>query len=115
MEEELQWQNIEEQVRIIAARIWGKTAVSKVVHGVQIDCFVEKHDDYYCLVEVSKNNTLDKVRTDISKLASVGYALLSEGIYCEKYIVLTNEPTNSMRTTGEGSHVKVVRIREDVV
>lgn len=112
MEEELQWQNIEEQVRIIAARIWGKTAVSKVVHGVQIDCFVEKHNDYYYLVEVSKNNTLDKVRTDISKLASVGYALLSEGIYCEKYIVLTNEPTNSMRTTGEGSHVKVVSLLE---
>lgn len=112
MGKELQWQNVEEQVRVIASRIWGKPAISKTIDGVQIDCFVEKRNDYYCLVEVSKNNTLEKVRTDISKLASVSFGLLNKNIYSEKYIVLTNKPTDSMRTTGEGSHIKVLSLCE---
>lgn len=112
MKKKLSWQDIEEQVRKISTRIWGKTAISKVVEGVQIDSFVEKKSDYYCLVEVSKNNTLEKVRTDISKLSVVGTNLLGKGIYTEKYIVLSDTPTSSMRTTGEGANIKVLSLLE---
>ncbi|MCR4726501.1 MAG: hypothetical protein K5753_04705 [Clostridia bacterium] len=112
MEEKIKWQDVEEQVRKIASRIWGKPAFSKVIEGVQIDSYVEKNNDYYCLVEVSKNNTLDKIRTDISKLSSVGFALFSKNIYTEKYIVMTETPTNSMRTTGDAAKVTVMSLSE---
>ena len=65
----MSWKNLEDTVRNIASYIWDAPAISKTIDEVQIDCVVELRDDYLCLVEVSQNNTLEKVRTDISKLA----------------------------------------------
>ena len=108
----MDWKNLEESVRNIASRIWDLPAISKTINGVQIDCFVEQREDYWCLVEVSKNNTLEKVRTDISKLSALGYSLMGDGIYTEKYIVLSDKPTDSMRDTGAKSKITVLSVEE---
>lgn len=91
------WKNLEDTVRNIASYIWDVPAISKTIDEVQIDCVVELRNDYLCLIEVSQNNTLDKVRTDIAKLSALNFSLMGKGIYSEKYIVLSETPTNSMR------------------
>lgn len=65
-----------------------------------------------CLVEVTKNNTLEKVRNDITKLSAVGFTLLRDEIYSEKYIVLSGSPTNSMRELAAKSKIKILSFEE---
>ena len=108
----MEWKNLEDNVRSIASYIWDAAAISKTIEEVQIDCFVELRDDYLCLVEVSQNNTLDKVRTDIAKLSALNYTLMGKGIYSEKYIVLSETPTNSMRKLGKESKITVLSVDE---
>lgn len=108
----MSWKNLEDTVRNIASYIWDAPAISKTIDEVQIDCVVELRDDYLCLVEVSQNNTLEKVRTDISKLAALNFSLMGKGIYSEKYIVLSEKPTNSMRKLGNESKITVLSVDE---
>ena len=108
----MNWKNLEESVRNIATRIWDMPAISTTINGVQIDCFVKRREDYWCLVEVSTNNTLEKVRNDIAKLTSIGCALMGNGIYTEKYIVLSESPTDSMRETGAKAKITVLSVDE---
>lgn len=108
----MSWKNLEDTVRNIASYIWDAPAISKTIDEVQIDCVVELRDDYLCLVEVSQNNTLEKVRTDISKLAALSFTLMGKGIYSEKYIVLSEKPTNSMRELGNKSKITVLSVDE---
>lgn len=63
--------------------------------------------DYWILIEVTENEKLDKIRTDIAKLSTCKPFLFSQNIYCECYIVLGEEPTETMVTTGAGINVKV--------
>lgn len=108
----MSWKNLEDTVKNIASYIWDAPAVSKTINGVQIDCVVELRDDYLCLVEVSQNNTLNKVRTDIAKLSSLSFSLMNNGVYSEKYIVLSETPTNSMRELGGKSKITVLSVDE---
>ncbi len=108
----MNWKNLEETVRSIATRIWDAPAVSRTINEVQIDCVVEVRDDYWCLVEITKENTLEKVRKDIAKLTALNFSLMGKGIYTEKYIILSETPTNSMRTTGRESRVTVLSVEE---
>ena len=108
----MDWKNLEDYVRQIASSIWDSTAMSRTIDGVQIDCVVEKENDYWCLVEVTKEYDLQKVRDDIIKLNSVGCGLASKGIYTKKFIVLEKTPTSSMRSTGLASHITVLSIEE---
>lgn len=108
----LKWQNLEDNVRSIATYLWDEQAISEKICGVQIDCVVKKSSDYWYLVEITKQNSLEKIREDISKLSSINLTLLSQGIYVKKYIVMNNKPTDSMRTTGKASNVDVFSIEE---
>ena len=108
----MSWKNLEDTVRSIASYIWDSPATSKTIDEVQIDCVVELREDYLCLVEVTQNNSLDKVRTDIAKLTSLNFSLMGKGIYSEKYIVLSDTPTNSMRKLGSESKITVLSLEE---
>ena len=62
------WRELEKNVREVAEKLWNRSAQSKVLCGVQIDCVVEIQADYVCLVEVTEEYDLQKVRNDITKL-----------------------------------------------
>jgi hypothetical protein len=68
--------------------------------------------DYWVIVEASKSNTLEKLRTDLAKFASVRPALLSEGTYCKCYFVTTKDPSEGLITTGNGLNVKVMSFKQ---
>ncbi len=102
------WRELEKNVREVAEKLWNRSAQSKVLCGVQIDCVVEIQADYVCLVEVTEEYDLQKVRNDITKLDTVSHGLLAQNIYSKKFIVLKKEPTKAMYEAGYSMQVEVI-------
>ena len=75
------WKAFEESVKIISSFIWNCNAVNETINGVKCDCVLKKKDDYWIIIEVTENETLDKVRTDIAKLSTIKQHLFSKYIY----------------------------------
>ena len=103
----MRWQSFEQKVRDIASFRWNMPAIAETVAGVRCDC-VLKGSDRWIVVEATKENNLEKVRKDITKLFTIRNFLLSEGIYCQCYFVMQDKPTDSMRQSGEAQKVKVM-------
>ena len=102
------WQKFEKNVKTLASFIHNSDAQKENINGVDFDCVIKKHHDYWIIVEVTENETLDKVRTDIAKFASCKQYLFSQEIYSKFFLVLKGEPTNSMKTTAKGAKVEVI-------
>lgn len=102
------WQILEENVKTISSLIWNCSAQNETINGVKIDCVLKPENDRWILIEVTENNTLVKVRNDISKFAVCRQYLFSQNIYAKCYLVLSEEPTESMQTSGAGVNVEVL-------
>ncbi|MDO9254461.1 MAG: hypothetical protein Q7U54_03035 [Bacteroidales bacterium] len=102
------WKALENNVRTLAQFKWNCTAVKETINGVNFDCVLKPKPNNWIIVEITENETLDKVRTDISKCASTRFNLFSQNIFPEFYLVMPNEPSNSMQTTGQGDFVSVL-------
>lgn len=98
----MEWKELEEHVRDLASCHWASKANPETINGVSFDCVIKKRSDYWIIIEISKEETLDKLRTDIAKFAAVRAYLFSQSIYAESYFVC-NHPTEQMRVTGEGN------------
>jgi hypothetical protein len=105
------WRELEKNVREVAEKLWNRSAQSKVLCGVQIDCVVEIQADYVCLVEVTEEYDLQKVRNDITKLDTVSHGLLAQNIYSKKFIVLKKIPQNRCARRGTQCRLRSFRIR----
>jgi energy-coupling factor transporter ATP-binding protein EcfA2 len=102
------WQKFEKNVKTLASFIHNCDAQKENINGVDFDCVIKKEHDLWIIVEVTENETLNKVRTDIAKFAACKQFLFSQEIYSKFYLVLKNEPTNSMKTTANGAKIKVI-------
>lgn len=107
----MDWKNLENSVKELCSCHWQADAISETINGVKCDCVVKKRNDYWIIVEISKETTLSKIRTDIGKFAGIRLYLFSQNIFCECYFVCP-DPTDSMRVTGDGQHVTVLSIEE---
>ena len=101
------WAVLQENVKTISSFIWNCPSNNETINGVKIDCVLKPTKDYWIIVEVTENQKLDKVRTDITKIATCRQYLFSQNIFCKGFIVMKNDPTESMITTGEGSSILV--------
>lgn len=101
------WQNFEQRIREVAAFRWNREATAQTIAGIQCDC-VLKDFDHWVAVEITEEKNLEKVRNDIIKLVTIRNALTQEGIYCQCYMVMKDEPTNSMRQSGEAQRIRVM-------
>lgn len=106
------WKNLEDHVRALASLQWKNPCNPEHIDGVDFDGVVRVSSDEIILIEITKERTLEKIRNDINKLAPVRLNLLTRGIICRCYIVLSEEPTNSMTELGEKSHIKVCSISD---
>ncbi|MBT3206833.1 MAG: hypothetical protein HN704_11160 [Bacteroidetes bacterium] len=102
------WQIFEENVKQLASFIWNCDARNETISGVKVDCVLKPETDYWILVEITENNTITKVRTDIAKFATCKPALMSKNIYSKCYFVTKEEPTDSMIIAGDDNSVKVL-------
>ena len=107
----MEWQQLEEHVRDLASCHWASDAKPETINGVRFDCVIRKLSDFWIIIEISKEETLDKLRTDIAKVAAVRPYLFSQSIYAQCFFVCNN-PTEQMRVTGEGDKVRVMSVQE---
>ena len=106
------WQEFEKRIRKVASYRWGCNASTETIAGVKCDCVLKVQPDYYVLVEITEEKSLEKVRTDIAKLWTVKHAFMEQNIYCQFYMVMEKDPTDAMRAAGDASKISVLSGRE---
>lgn len=102
------WKALENNVRTLAQFKWNSLALKETINGVNFDCVLKPKHNNWIIIEITENEKLDKVREDIAKCSSARFNLFSRNIFPEFYLIMPNEPTNSMQTTGEGDFVTVL-------
>lgn len=107
----MKWQEFEEDVRKIAESHWRTPANPEVVAGVKCDAVLHISADEIIIIEISKENSLAKLRTDLAKIATVKAAKVPEGIVVRAYFISANE-VSSLRSTGLEQKVEVLSVRE---
>ncbi|MBQ7329433.1 MAG: hypothetical protein IJX01_05960 [Oscillospiraceae bacterium] len=108
----MDWKALEQKVRAIASLRWNCNASAETIAGIKCDCVLKPEDDRWVIVEVTKENNLDKVRSDIIKLRTVRGAVISQEIYCKCYFVMEQKPTDMMRQSGAEQRVTVMSLEE---
>lgn len=102
------WQDFETKIREIASFRWNCTAVAEDYAGVKCDCILKLSPEEWIVIEITENNTLQKVREDIAKLQVVRCACKQDDIFCRAYIVVNGNPTGSMRESGQANKIRVL-------
>jgi hypothetical protein len=109
----MKWQDLEGRVRELASYLWDAPAAPDTINGVKCDCVVRAKPDYWHIVEVSEENDLAKLRTDLAKFATVKPYLFSKNIYAECFFVCHELPSgSSLIESGRGQNVKVMCLDE---
>jgi len=103
------WATFEERVRNTAALIWDRSAGPDRIGGVNVDCVLKLDDGHYVLIEITEENSLNKVRDDVIKLVTARNALSMEKnaqatCIC---VVKAERITPSMVDAGKGQAVFV--------
>lgn len=101
------WSEFEGKIREIAGFRWNCNAAAETIAGVKCDCVLKPTDERWIVIEITMESNLAKVREDIAKLRTVRGALLQEEILCSCYLVMSDQPTDSMRAAGDAQRVKV--------
>ena len=102
------WKSLEDYVRGVAELRWNAQCRPEHIDGVDFDGVVRVSADELILIEITKERTLQKVRDDINKLLPTKVNLATQGLICRAFIVLEEEPTNSMVEAGKVSHIAVM-------
>jgi uncharacterized protein YjbI with pentapeptide repeats/Cdc6-like AAA superfamily ATPase len=107
----IDWAQLESDVRTIAEAHWSASCKPRTIDGVRIDGVIEVKSNYWILIEVSKSDTLEKLRTDLAKFSAIRMAQMSKGIFTECLFITSGE-TSSLKNTGEANHVEVMSVSE---
>ena len=82
------------------------------IDGVNFDAVAKISEEELILIEVTEENNLNKVRSDIAKIQAVKLNYMLKGILAKAFIVLNQEPTPGMIDLGKKSKVTVLSIDE---
>ena len=102
------WQEFEKRVRDTAHLMWGVEPRPREIAGVRFDCVLELSWNHYVIVEITKNNSLDKIRGDINRIVLARNTLVAEQVVADSFIVVSKPPTNAMMQAGASSKIRVV-------
>ncbi|MCB4456772.1 hypothetical protein LHL23_14075 [Leisingera sp. McT4-56] len=105
------WADLELQVREIAETHWDGKCEPRYVAGVKCDGIIELRDDYWVAIEVSRENSLHKLRTDLAKFGSIRPAQMAAGVYVECYFITLGD-TTSLKDTGRANKVEVMSVTD---
>ncbi|HEV7409841.1 MAG TPA: NACHT domain-containing protein [Bradyrhizobium sp.] len=104
------WQNFEEQVRDIAARIYARPCEPGRIAGNDIDGIIDVSEENKILLEITVNFSLEKVRADINKLILARSHLFTTAVFSKCYVVVDREPTTAMIEGGTANRVEVISV-----
>ena len=103
------WQQFEEHVRILASAKWNTPAFPETINEVKCDCVLKPRKDYWVVIEITEENSLDKSRTDLGKFHTIKPFLFSKNIFAECYFIVKDLAAgSSLRNSGNGLHVNVM-------
>ncbi|MGG7598796.1 hypothetical protein ACQ4OD_17385 [Pseudomonas sp. WC1] len=101
----MDWQALEKKVRWLASSKWGRTAGPKMINGIHFDCVLEINDRHWVLIEVTKSNTLSKLREDLAKFVLAAPVLLQDRIYTECFFISADRLSDELRHTADSNYV----------
>jgi Cdc6-like AAA superfamily ATPase len=104
------WQDLEVLVRIIASNLYNCAAESKTIKGIRCDAVLEKEIDNIILIEISKSNSLEKIRTDLAKFANLKSYYNMKNIYAKCIFICETELHPSIVETAKGLFVEALSI-----
>lgn len=107
----MKWQELEDKVRKIAESHWRTEANPETLAGVKCDAVLRPSQDELIAIEITRETSLAKLRSDLAKFATIKSALVPEGIVVRSYFVSEHE-VSSLRASGQAQKVQVLDIRE---
>lgn len=102
------WQQLELAIRSIASAKFGAPSKSETVGGVKCDCVIRPAADRAYFVEITKEKTLSKLRTDLAKFELIRNECFRQNIYGTFYFVTEGTPPPAIINAGRDANVNVV-------
>lgn len=112
MSELSDWTILERQIRTIATYIWNRPAEAELVAGVALDCVIKIEPDHWVCIEITKSNTLQKLREDLAKFGIIRPALLARGIALKSLFITDSPPSNDLRESAKALFVEALSREE---
>jgi hypothetical protein len=106
------WQDFEVIVRMIASALYGSPAIPREINGIKCDAVIEKEDDHVILIEASKENSLDKIRTDLAKFANLRQYYMNQNKYAKCFFICETELHPSIIETAKGEYVEAMTVHQ---
>lgn len=106
----MKWQDLENLVRSVAGAKFSGVPRTETIAGVKCDCVIRNSDGSVVVVEISKERTLAKLRTDLAKFATVRPYFISLDIFPRCFFITQEDPTDALKAAGEAHKVQVFSV-----
>lgn len=106
------WQILEGRVRRVASYLFDAPALPEHINGVNVDAVAKRAPDHWVCIEITTSRTLEKLRADLAKFATIRPMLFAKDIYAKCIFVCDEDPPPSLRESGDGQHVEVLSVYE---
>ncbi|MBY8825121.1 hypothetical protein [Sphingomonas colocasiae] len=106
----MSWAKLESEVRAVVNLRYGRAAEAiRLDNGVNHDCVCKISERNWVIVEITRNDNVDKIRVDVNRLVMTRSQKFTQNhIMCECIIVLGFEPTPSMRDAAESNGIQIL-------
>lgn len=108
----LKWQELERLVTRVAEAKFGGTARGEDIAGVRCDCVIRLDDGSVVLIEISKESSLTKLRTDLAKFNVLRPHFFQNNIFPKCYFVSIEDPTPALIESGKAQYVQVLSVMQ---
>jgi ABC-type dipeptide/oligopeptide/nickel transport system ATPase component len=110
--QKITWQELETIVRSGAEAKFGARARAETIAGVKCDCVIDLQNGSVVLIEISKENTLEKLRTDLAKFNVLRPFFFGKQIFPKCHFITLDEPTEALIESGKANYVEVQSISQ---
>ncbi|MBK9579098.1 MAG: hypothetical protein IPO40_18680 [Fibrobacteres bacterium] len=108
----ISWQKLESMVKTIAEIKYSATARAETIAGVKCDCVLDLHDGSVVVIEISKERTITKLRTDIAKFSTIKPHYFQKQIFPKCHFVTLDTPTAALIDAGKSHNVEVYSVTQ---
>jgi hypothetical protein len=106
------WKDLESNIKQYAEYIWNRPATSDRFAGVNFDCIIKISEIEIIVIEITENNNLEKIRTDVAKIQTARISMMTKNIMLRPYIVCSFSPTQGMKDAGKENHIEVISFED---
>jgi hypothetical protein len=108
------WQRLEQIVRRLAEAKFSAIARAEDIAGVKCDCVLRPADGSAVIIEITKERSIDKLRTDLAKFNTIRPHFFSQNIFPRCFFITLSNPTPALIAGGIASHVTVQSVTQFV-